>query len=65
MLNYVRSFWADESGVAATEYALLLAVIASGLTVAAVEFGQDINGAIQGVADCVNDPATCEVAVIP
>lgn len=52
-------FWKDESGAAAAEYALLLAVIAAGLAVAAGLLGTAISDAMNLTTDCINDQTTC------
>ena len=52
-------FWNDESGAAAAEYALLLALIAAGMAVAAVALGEAVTGALNEATDCINNGPLC------
>lgn len=54
MTNFVRNFFRDEAGAAAAEYALILAIIGSGIAIAAVALGDSIAGAL-GRAGAVID----------
>lgn len=53
----------DESGVAAAEYALILAIIGSGLAVAALFLGKSIGNSLNArgtqIADCTTDATKC------
>ena len=53
MLNAIRRFVMEEEGAAAAEYALLLALIALGISVAAALLGTNIAAAINRAATCV------------
>ncbi|TCJ39488.1 Flp family type IVb pilin [Parafrankia sp. BMG5.11] len=46
MTKFLNSFIRDESGAAAAEYALILAVVGAGIAVAAIALGTAITGAI-------------------
>ena len=46
MLNSIKSFIRDESGAAAAEYALILAIVGSGIALAATNLGTAISTAI-------------------
>jgi len=46
MRNFLKSFIRDESGAAAAEYALILAIVGAGIAVAAKELGTAISSAI-------------------
>jgi pilus assembly protein Flp/PilA len=59
MINFVRSFVRDETGASAAEYALILAIVGTGIAAAAIALGDAISGSIQGAADCVTTPAGC------
>ena len=48
------SFWKDESGAAAAEYALILAIVGAGIAAAAVLLGNDIANAITGAATAIS-----------
>ena len=46
MRNFLSSFIRDESGAAAAEYALILAIVGAGIAVAATNLGTAISSAI-------------------
>jgi len=46
MRNFLSSFIRDESGAAAAEYALILAIVGAGIAVAAGQLGTAISTAI-------------------
>ena len=46
MTNLLKSFIRDESGAAAAEYALILAIVGAGIALAASNLGQAISSAI-------------------
>jgi pilus assembly protein Flp/PilA len=46
MRNFIKSFICDESGAAAAEYALILAIVGAGIAVAASNLGTAISTAI-------------------
>ena len=52
----------DNSGAAAAEYALILAIIGSGIALAAYALGQDIGNAMEDAGNCITaasaDPNT-------
>ena len=50
MLKVVRSFWIDEAGAAAAEYAMILAVVAIAIFAAAGTLGTNIGTAIAAAA---------------
>ncbi len=51
-VSFLNRFWNDQSGAAAAEYVIILAIIGSALAVAVVL----LSGAI---AEAINDTATC------
>jgi pilus assembly protein Flp/PilA len=48
----------DDSGASAAEYALILAIVGSGIALAAVFLGDAITTAINEAANCITDPPT-------
>lgn len=46
MRNLLKSFIRDESGAAAAEYALILAIVGAGIAIAAQNLGTAISSAI-------------------
>ena len=58
----VARFCNDESGASAAEYALILAIVTTGIAVATITLGNEINTAINSAADCISDPSTANCA---
>ncbi len=59
MTKFLVDFAKDESGAAAAEYALLLAIIAAGIAIAAGTLGESISGALDDAATCIDDGPAC------
>jgi pilus assembly protein Flp/PilA len=59
MVKFVTSFLRDESGASAAEYALILAIIGSGIAVAAVGLGDSISTAMKTAGTCIST-GTCK-----
>ena len=55
MVKFVTSFLRDESGASAAEYALILAIVGSGIAVAAVALGSAISTSIGNQATKINN----------
>jgi pilus assembly protein Flp/PilA len=53
MLKFFASFLKNESGAAAAEYALILAIVGAGIAAAAITLGKDISTAINDAASIV------------
>jgi pilus assembly protein Flp/PilA len=53
-MNALRRFWNDESGASAAEYALILALIGSGIAVAAFALGGEVKESLDGTEKCLN-----------
>lgn len=51
----------DESGASAAEYALILAIIGTGIAVASIALGTSISTAMNDAGTCIKTPtaATC------
>ena len=51
----------DESGASAAEYALILAIIGTGIAIAAILLGGAIGNSMNSAANCINNPnsTTC------
>ena len=58
-VKFLGRFWREESGAAAAEYALLLAIIAAGLAVAAGTLGSEISEALDEAATCIDLGPNC------
>ena len=60
VLNKLISFVRGEEGASAAEYALILAIVTTGIAGATVLLGQNISSAISEAASCVQSQgATC------
>lgn len=57
MTKFFRDFAADETGAAAAEYALILAIVGTGIAGAAIALGSSISGAINSAATKVATPS--------
>ena len=55
MLKFVKTFASDESGASAAEYALILAIVGTGIAVAAVTLGTTISGAMNRAGNCITN----------
>jgi len=53
MNTFVR-FFQDESGASAAEYALILAIVTTGIAGATIFLGQTISSAISDAASCIS-----------
>ena len=57
MKNFVRML-KDESGASAAEYALILAIIGTGIALAAIYLGGTIRSAMNSAASCISSPTS-------
>ena len=59
-VSFLNRFWEDQSGAAAAEYVIILAIIGSALAVAILLLSNAIATAINDTAICISsDGATC------
>jgi pilus assembly protein Flp/PilA len=58
MTNFVKMM-KDEAGASAAEYALILAIVGTGIAVAAIGLGTAISGRMGAAATCITTPAAC------
>ena len=60
MSKFLRDFLRDDSGAAAAEYALILAIVGTGIALAAFLLGGAISGAMTNAVACINSSTgTC------
>lgn len=52
------SFFKDENGASAAEYALILAIVGAGIAVAAIFLSGTIATAISTAGNCIADPSS-------
>ena len=53
MTNFISSFVRDETGAAAAEYALILAIVGTGIAAAAIALGGSITTAMNTAGTCM------------
>ena len=54
-MNSFVKFFKDESGASAAEYALILAIVTTGIAGATIFLGQTISSSISDAAGCISD----------
>ena len=54
--QFLNGFVKDENGASAAEYALILAIVTTGIAGAAILLGDQINGALLNAAACISTP---------
>ena len=66
-MTFFKNLWNDQSGASAAEYALILAIVGTGIAVAAYNLGTSIKGAVNNASKCINgtDGSTCTGPVVP
>ena len=53
MVNLIKSLLNDDSGASAAEYALILAIVGTGIAAAAIFLGESISGAMNEASECI------------
>lgn len=56
MKNFLKNFVRDESGASAAEYALILAIVGTGIAGAAFALGGAIKTSISNATTCIETP---------
>ena len=54
----IGELWRDEEGASAAEYALILAIVTTGIAGAAVALGNAIGDAIDSATECISSAGT-------
>jgi pilus assembly protein Flp/PilA len=54
MRNIIKFYLVDESGAAAAEYALILAIVGAGIATAAIALGSAISGALHSASTTIS-----------
>jgi pilus assembly protein Flp/PilA len=52
---FIKRLWTDESGASAAEYALILAIVGTGIALAAFQLGGAISGAMNTAKNCISN----------
>ena len=55
----------DDSGAAAAEYALILAIVGAAIVIAAIGLGNAVAGAMNTAADCITTTSSCKTNTAP
>lgn len=58
MLNFLNDFVRDDGGASAAEYALILAIVGTGIAVASITLGTAISSAMSDASDCIDGTDT-------
>jgi pilus assembly protein Flp/PilA len=58
MMNLIKSLLTDESGASAAEYALILAIVGTGIAGAAVYLGATIGNSMNTASGCISSKGT-------
>ena len=53
-MSTIKNLWTDTSGASAAEYALILAIVGTGIAVAAFTLGSSISNAMGKASNCIN-----------
>ena len=53
MTKFIQAFMRDEAGAAAAEYALILAIVGTGIAAAAIALGGSITTAMNAAGSCI------------
>jgi len=57
-MTMIKNLLLDDSGASAAEYALILAIVGTGIAVAAYTLGTSISGAMDKASKCINSGGT-------
>lgn len=64
MVDVIKNLLKDDSGASAAEYALILAIVGTGIAIAAISLGSAVRTSIQGAADCIKTPSAANCPMI-
>ena len=59
IFDFLKGLATDETGASAAEYALILAIVTTGIAAAAITLGDRISSAMSNAASCISDTDTC------
>ncbi|KXU30890.1 MULTISPECIES: Flp family type IVb pilin [Sphingobium] len=57
-MTFLKSLWADQSGASAAEYALILAIVGTGIALAAWNLGGAIKNSMNAATNCIKTVGT-------
>lgn len=61
-MNILTELLRDEAGASAAEYALILAIVGTGIAVAAIALGGTISTSMNKAGNCITTPNTTNCA---
>lgn len=61
-MTFFKNLWNDQSGASAAEYALILAIVGTGIAVAAWNLGDAISGAMDNAKTCIESGSSAATA---
>ena len=59
-MTFFKKLWNDNSGASAAEYALILAIVGTGIAGAAWYLGDSVSTAMNTASDCIRTPANVD-----
>ena len=59
MRGVLRAYMCDETGSAAAEYAVILAIIGTSIGAALFAFGNTLHGVLTNFSQCLKNTSTC------
>ncbi|WIW90622.1 Flp family type IVb pilin (plasmid) [Sphingobium sp. V4] len=60
MIKFIRDFVRDDAGASAAEYALILAIVGSGIAAASLALGTTISNSLNASGTCISSKGqTC------
>jgi pilus assembly protein Flp/PilA len=57
-MTMIKNLLMDDSGASAAEYALILAIVGTGIAVAAWTLGKSIGNAMNKASNCISAPSS-------
>lgn len=54
-MTFFKTLWSDQSGASAAEYALILAIVGTGIAVAAFGLGGAIGNSMNKASNCIKN----------
>ena len=64
MVKLIKSLMTDDSGASAAEYALILAIVGTGIAAASIYLGSSISGAMNDASDCITTHTSTACGVV-
>ena len=62
-MNTFKNMMLDQSGAAAAEYALILAIVGAAIAIAAVNLGGAVSHSMNNATTTINTPPACSTGI--